>query len=56
MKPIYFNKHTCGDAYKTALYIKQNLIDDFEILTLPINSVVTIVKKISRNKQLIYLP
>lgn len=54
--PIFFDKHACNDAYKTPLYIKQNLIDDFEVLTLPFNPGVTIVKKISRNKQLIYLP
>ena len=36
------------------LYIKENLIDEFEIVTLPINPGVTIVKKIKRNKQLIY--
>ena len=38
-------------TYKT---IKQNLIDDFEVFTLPINPGVTMVKKIKRNKQLIY--
>jgi hypothetical protein len=53
--PVFFEKHACNDAYKTALYIKQNFIDDFEILTLPINPGVTIVKKIKRNKQLVYL-
>lgn len=48
------DRNLCNDVYKTALYIKQNLIDDFEILTLPFNPGLTIVKKISRNKQLIY--
>lgn len=51
----YFNPLACGDVYKTALYIKENLIDDFEIVTLPFNPGVTIVKKIKRNKQLIYI-
>ena len=53
--PIFFDKHACNDVYKTALYIKQNLIDDFEIVTLPINPGVTIIKKIKRDKQLIYI-
>ena len=51
----YFDPGACHDVYKTALYIKQNLIDDFEVLTLPFNPGVTIVKKMKRNKQLIYL-
>ncbi|NBW15124.1 MAG: class I SAM-dependent methyltransferase [Caulobacteraceae bacterium] len=53
--PVFFDKHACNDVYKTALYIKQNLIDEFEILTLPFNPGVTIVKKIKRNKQLCYI-
>jgi predicted O-methyltransferase YrrM len=44
----------CEDVYKTAKHIKQNLIDDFEIITLPFNPGVTICKKISRTKQMIY--
>jgi predicted O-methyltransferase YrrM len=44
----------CEDVYKTAKYIKQNLIDEFEIVTLPFNPGVTICKKISRTKQMIY--
>ena len=44
----------CNDVYRTALYIKENLIDEFEIVTLPFNPGVTIVKKINRNKQLIW--
>lgn len=46
--------HLCNDVYKTALYIKQNLIDEFEVFTLPINPGVTMVKKIKRTKQMIY--
>jgi predicted O-methyltransferase YrrM len=53
--PTYFSPDACNDCYRTALYIKQNFIDDFEILTLPINPGVTMVKKMKRNKQLIYL-
>lgn len=49
-----FNPQLCNDVYKTALHIKQNYIDDFEIVTLPFNPGLTIVKKINRNKQLIY--
>ena len=45
----------CNDCYRTALFIKQNFIDEFEILTLPFNPGVTIVKKMNRNKQLIWL-
>jgi hypothetical protein len=51
----YFDPGACNDVYKTSLYIKKNLIEEFEIVTLPFNPGVTIVKKISRNKQLSYL-
>lgn len=51
----YFDPGLCNDVYKTSLYIKNNLIDEFEIVTLPINPGVSIVKKINRAKQLIYL-
>ena len=51
----YFHPGACNNVYKTALYIKQNFIDEFEVVTLPFNPGVTIVKKIKRNKQLIYL-
>lgn len=42
----------CYDCYKTPLYIKTHFIDDFELVTLPFNPGLTIVKKIKRNKQL----
>jgi predicted O-methyltransferase YrrM len=45
----------CHDAYKTALYIKQNLIHEFEVVTLPFNPGLTIIKKMNREKQLSYL-
>ena len=51
----YFDPGACHDVYNTVLYIKQNLIDEFEVVTLPFNPGVTIVKKMKRNKQLIYL-
>lgn len=51
----FFHPGACNDVYKTALYIKQNFIDEFEIVTLPFNPGVTIVKKMKRNDQLIYL-
>lgn len=45
----------CNDVYKTALYIKEHFIDEFEIITLPFNPGLTIVKKMPRKKQLLYL-
>jgi len=42
----------CNDCYKTPLYIKNNFADDFELVTLPFNPGLTIVKKIKKNKQL----
>ena len=53
--PIMFDAGQCNDVYKTALYIKQNLSKDFECLTLPFNPGVTIIKKMSIDKQLIYI-
>ena len=50
----YINPGSSGDVYRTVLYIKQNYIDEFEVMTLPFNPGVTIVKKMKRNKQLIY--
>lgn len=50
----YMKTDLCNDVYKTALYIKQNLIDEFEVITLPIHPGVTMIKKIKRSKQLIY--
>jgi hypothetical protein len=50
-----FDPGMCNDVYKTALHIKTYFIDDFEILTLPFNPGVTMVKKIKRNKQIIYI-
>ena len=53
--PEMFKPEWCHDAYKTPLWIKQNMIDDFEIITLPFNPGLTIAKKMKRNKQLEYL-
>lgn len=50
-----FDPNLCNNVYLTALHIKQNYINEFEIVTLPFNPGLTIVKKISINKQLIYL-
>lgn len=47
--------HFSSDCYKTPLYIKQNLIDTFEIITLPFNPGLTIIKKMNREKQLLFL-
>jgi|TARA_R110000787_G_scaffold285864_1_gene402553 predicted O-methyltransferase YrrM len=44
----------CDDAYKTALHIKQNYIDEWEIVTLPFNPGLSILKKINRNKQILW--
>jgi hypothetical protein len=44
----------CNDAYKTPLWIKKNMQDQFEIVTLPFNPGLTIIKKITINKQLAY--
>jgi predicted O-methyltransferase YrrM len=44
----------CNDAYKTPLWIKQNKRDQFELVSLPFNPGLTIVKKMNGNKQLAY--
>lgn len=53
--PSYIHPKLCNEVYKTALYIKEHFSDDFEILTFPFNPGVTVIKKMARNKQLIYL-
>lgn len=45
----------CNDVYLTALHIKQNYNDEFEQITLPFNPGFTILKRINRNKQIIWL-
>jgi predicted O-methyltransferase YrrM len=50
----YMDPGACNDVYKTSLYIKEKLIDEFEVITLPFNPGITLVKKMSRKKQLIY--
>jgi len=52
--PYMFNKDKSDTCYKTPLYLKTKFIDSLEILTLPFNPGVTIVKKIPRTQQLIY--
>jgi hypothetical protein len=52
---VMLSPDLCHDAYKTALYIKQNLIHEFEVVTLPFNPGLTIIKKMNREKQLSYL-
>ena len=42
-----------NDCYKAALHIKNNFMDDFEMVTLPFNPGLTIIKKMKRNKQII---
>jgi predicted O-methyltransferase YrrM len=50
----YLDPSLCNDSYLTALYIKQHLSDNFESLTLPFHPGLTIAKKISKNKQLVW--
>lgn len=50
----YLDPNLCDDSYLTALYIKQKLSSHFESLTLPFHPGLTIVKKISKDKQLIW--
>ena len=44
--------YLCNDCWKAAEWIKQNI--DVEIITLPFNPGVSIIKNIKRNKQLIW--
>jgi predicted O-methyltransferase YrrM len=52
--PYLFDKQKSDNCYKTALYIKQNMRDKCEIITLPFNPGVTVVKKIAGNRQFAY--
>ena len=52
--PYMFAPDKSNNCYKTPGYIKKKLIDNFEVLTLPFNPGVTVVKKISRQRQLAY--
>jgi hypothetical protein len=40
------------NAWEAALYFKENFSEDWEILTLPFNPGLTLMKKMKRNKQL----
>lgn len=51
----YLSPNLCYDAYKTALYIKNHMSDDFELVTLPFPPGATIVRKIKKGKQLLWL-
>jgi predicted O-methyltransferase YrrM len=51
----FLDPSICGDTYKTAHYIKSYMSDDFEILTLPFSPGITVVKKIKKSKQLIWV-
>lgn len=46
--------HHSGDAWRAALYIKENFRDDWEIITLPFNPGLTIMKKMKNNKQILW--
>lgn len=49
------SKGLCHDCYKTALFIKQNLCSQFEIVTLPFSPGLTVIKKMPITKQVLYL-
>ena len=44
--------HLCNDCWKAAEWIKQNI--DVEIMTLPFNPGLSIIKKMKRDRQLIW--
>jgi len=44
----------CNDTYKTAFRIKEKFSDSFECITFPFNPGLTLLKRISRDKQLIW--
>jgi hypothetical protein len=50
----YLDPTICDDSYRTAHFIKQNLSDSFESLTLPFHPGLTIVKKMNKSKQLLW--
>ena len=45
----------CWDSYKTAVYIRNNFNKECEIATLPFYYGISVVRKISLNKQLLWL-
>lgn len=51
----YLAPNLCSEAYKTALYIKNHMANEFESVTLPFPPGATIVRKIQRNKQVKWL-
>lgn len=51
----FLDQSLCGDSYKTALYIKNELSDEFEVLTLPFHPGLTLVKKMKKNKQVLWI-
>ncbi len=44
--------YLCGDTWKTAKWIKNNLINEWEVVTLPFNPGLTILKRMNIDKQL----
>lgn len=52
---IYLEKSVCNDVYKTAFYIKTHYCDEFETITFPFQPGLTIVKKMRRDKQLLWI-
>jgi len=48
----YTDKSLCGDTWKAAKWIKNNLANEWEVLTIPINPGLTILKRMNIDKQL----
>ena len=46
--------HHSNNAWEAVLHIKQNFRDEWEIITLPFNPGLTIMKKMNNNKQLLW--
>lgn len=48
----FTSRNLCEDTWKTAKWIKNNLAHEWEVVTLPINPGLTILKRMDINKQL----
>ena len=44
----FISREYCGDTYKTALWIKENVLDEFEYVTLPFYYGVGVARKVGR--------
>lgn len=50
--PSYTHPSFCDNTWKAAKWIKNNLAHEWEVVTLPINPGLTILKRMDINKQL----